>query len=92
VAHLLVHSVWSSIALLDLDRSFEVSELRNLFLGGGELHIVYPEMLPVIMGMLKSGLKTAVLASDAADQDVPGIDGSSISRPQMSSCSLSGKL
>ena len=79
------------IALLDLDRPFEVSELRNLFLGDGVLQIVYPEMLPVIMGMLKSGLKSAVLASDAVDQSASRKDGSSSARPKMSSCSLTGK-
>jgi hypothetical protein len=79
------------VALLDLDRPFEVSELRNLFLGDSQLQIVYPEILPVIMGMLKSGLKSTALASEPAGQASSGTDGSSTSRPNMSSCNLTGK-
>jgi len=80
------------IALLDLDRPFEVSELRNLFLGDSQLQIAYPEMLPVIMGMLKSGLRSTVLVSEPAiDPDSSKTDASSTACPNMSSCNLTGK-
>lgn len=81
------------IALLDLDRPFDVSELINIFLADGQLQIVYPEMLPVIMGMLQSGLRSTVLATDTPGvQSLSVTDDSSSMRPKMSSCSLAGKF
>lgn len=52
------------IALLDLDRSFDVAGLLKLFLQDGDLRIVYPEMFPVIMGMLGSALRSKLLSGD----------------------------
>lgn len=55
------------IALLDLNKPFDAQGLLDLFVAGGELHIVYPDMLPVITEMLKSGLKSTVLADGSPD-------------------------
>ncbi|KAJ5649607.1 uncharacterized protein N7484_003330 [Penicillium longicatenatum] len=56
------------IALLNLDRPFDGPGLLKLFLSDGDLRIVNPEMLPVITGMLKSGLKSTVLKSELGAQ------------------------
>lgn len=53
------------IALLDLKKPFSASELLGLFVPGGYLRIASPEMLPVIMGMLKSGLRNTDLGGDS---------------------------
>lgn len=76
------------IALLDLDRPFDVPGLLKLFLGDGDIRIAYPEMLPVMTGMLKSGLRSIVLASDLGTQSQPEENGPT---QKMSSVNISGK-
>lgn len=79
------------IALLDLERPFDVPGLLKLFLTDGDLRIVYPEMLPVITGMLKSGLRSVVLASGKGDNtSSPNRDDDS-KAPKMSSINSRGK-
>lgn len=73
------------IALLDLSKPFDAQGLLDIFAAGGELHIVYPEMLPVITEMLKSGLKSTVLADGSPDGQ-----GFSSNNPRTSSFSLAG--
>lgn len=53
------------IAPLDLNKPFNASELLRLFVPGGFLRISSPEMLPVIMEMLKGGLRNTVLGGDS---------------------------
>ncbi|KAJ5723570.1 hypothetical protein N7488_001605 [Penicillium malachiteum] len=80
------------IALLDLERPFDAPGLLKLFLSDGDLRIVYPEMLPVIAGLLKSGLKSIVLTDDVFagtatrkhNTDAKGIKLSSINSPDAS--------
>jgi hypothetical protein len=79
------------IALMDLDQPFDAPKLINIFLAGGDLRIAFPEMLPVILGMLKSGLRSSVLASDTSEQDHLKPDTLS-TKPQMSLHSLNGKF
>ncbi|KAJ5280382.1 hypothetical protein N7478_005754 [Penicillium angulare] len=76
------------VAILDLDRPFDVPGLLKLFLGDGDIRIVYPEMLPVITGMLKSGLRSIVLASDLGTQSRPEDMGPA---QKMSSVKISGE-
>lgn len=81
------------IALLDLDRPFDAQSLLDLFVAGSELEIVYPEMLPVILEMLKSGLRSTLLMDGTTDgQNPPSVDASDTSVPKASACSLAGKL
>ncbi|KAJ9259019.1 hypothetical protein DTO207G8_1179 [Paecilomyces variotii] len=47
------------VACMDLERPFDHSGLLDLFVSNGEPKIVFPEILPVIMEMLQSGLKRA---------------------------------
>lgn len=54
------------IAHLDLKKPFNASELLATFVPGGYLRITHPEMLPVIMAMLRSGLRSTVLGDDPA--------------------------
>ncbi|KAJ5183037.1 Concanavalin A-like lectin/glucanase subgroup [Penicillium capsulatum] len=56
------------VALLDLNKSFNAPELLKLFVPDGYSRIAYPEMLPVIMEMLRSGLRKAVHDGEAAQQ------------------------
>lgn len=48
------------VAILDLERPFDHFGFLDLFTSNGELNVVYPEVLPVIAGMLQSGLKATV--------------------------------
>ncbi len=48
------------VGTLDLDRSFDLFGLLELFDGGKEVKVKYPEILEVMTGMLQSGLKTIV--------------------------------
>ena len=65
------------IALLDLESPFTVSNLLKVFFEDSDTRIVYPEMLPVIAAMLKSGLRSTILSSDAEDQDFVNMQPSS---------------
>jgi hypothetical protein len=75
------------IALMDLDQPFDAPTLISMFLADGDLRISVPEMLPVIMGMLKSGLRSSVSGSETSDQQTLKPDTLS-TKPQMSSHSL----
>jgi hypothetical protein len=48
------------VGTLDLDRSFDLFGLLELFDGKMEVKVTYPDVLEVIMGMLQNGLKTIV--------------------------------
>jgi hypothetical protein len=74
---------------MNLDLPFDAPTLINMFLAEGDLRIAFPEMLPVIMGMLKSGLRSSVLAGETSDRGIlkPGC---SSTKPQMSLHSLNG--
>lgn len=79
------------IALVNLDQPFDASALINMFLVDGDLRIAFPEMLPIIMSMLKSGLRSSVLAGETSDRDTLKPETSS-TKPQMSLHSLDGKF
>lgn len=78
------------IALLELDKPFSAQSLLDIFVGRNELHIVHPEMLPVITEMLKSGLKSIVL-SDGPTND-QSLASANASGTKTSSCKLDGML
>lgn len=45
------------VGKMDFNRPFDHFGFLNLFNSAGELKIVYPDVLPVITGMIQSGLK-----------------------------------
>lgn len=75
------------VASLDLERPFDASEFLSLFVPGGYLRIVYPEMLPVIMEMLKTGLRSSIMANDHTHDQA-----SAPKSPTMSAVSVNGKF
>lgn len=78
------------VASLDLERPFDASEFLSLFVPGGYLRIVYPEMLPVIMEMLKTGLRSSVMANDHKEASTHD-QASAPTSPTMSAVSVKGK-
>ncbi|KAJ5176906.1 uncharacterized protein N7482_002783 [Penicillium canariense] len=80
------------IALLDLKNPFDAQGLINLFLADGDLRIAFPEMLPVIMGMLKNGLRSLVSASEGGGPDVLKPDTSSSTKPPVFLYKLNGRF
>ena len=48
------------VGTLDLERSFDLFGLLELFGGNKEVSVTYPDVLEVMMGMLQNGLKTIV--------------------------------
>lgn len=57
------------VARLDLDKPFNAPALLNMFLAAGELRIAFPEMLPVIMAMLRAGSKQIVSTGEAETEE-----------------------
>lgn len=53
------------IAAINLDRNFDLYNLLEIFDGEGGVKIACPEILPVLTGMLQSGLKS--VTTDQAD-------------------------
>lgn len=58
------------IGFLDLDRSFDLFGLLDLF-GSNDFKVVNPAMFEVIMGMLQSGLKTVVSSKPTDESSIP---------------------
>lgn len=54
------------VGTLDLERSFDLFGLLDLFDASNAVKVMYPDILEVIMGMLQSGLKTIVQSRNAA--------------------------
>lgn len=83
------------VASLDLDRPFDKFGLLDLFLPHGKEDVVFPEMLPVIIEMVKSGLRSAILAGDVTEISARGqgsLDDwlSKCDKPKMASSNLTG--
>lgn len=56
------------VAKIDVSRQLDLYGLVEMFSEGGKAKVVYPEILPVIAGMLKAGVGTIV--SDQGDERV----------------------
>ncbi|KAK2811445.1 hypothetical protein FQN50_002068 [Emmonsiellopsis sp. PD_5] len=77
------------VGLLDLDRPFDHFGFLDLFHSTGELKVVFPDILPVITGMLQTGLKATILkGTDSLRVDDPKT-GPSMSRANRRSMSSS---
>lgn len=57
------------IAAINLERNFDLYNLLEMFGSEGGVTIAYPEILPVLTGMLQSGLKS--VTTDQANPDSP---------------------
>lgn len=57
------------IAAINLERNFDLYNLLEIFGSEDGVRIAYPEILPVLTGMLQSGLKS--VTTDQADPDSP---------------------
>lgn len=80
-------------AFLELTMPLDLSGLTKLFLAeGNDVKIVFPDMLPVIMKMLKSGMRSIVVPAqkDEQSKDLPQAEASQCESPQMDSLSLFG--
>lgn len=74
---------------LNLTIPLDLSGLTKLFLAeGDDVKIVFPDMLPVIMKMLKSGMRSVVVPAQTDEES----KASQCESPQMDSLSLSGKV
>lgn len=51
------------VGCMDLERPFDHVEFLNVFASKGDLKVVFPDILPVIVEMLQSGLKRAATAN-----------------------------
>lgn len=54
-------------ALLNLDKPLDPFELLRAFLAEGDVKVAFPAMLPVIVNMLKNGVRNLAMASDAPE-------------------------
>lgn len=68
---------------LDFDRSFDLYNLLDAFLSNEELKVVYPEVLPVITALFRTGLK--VIVKDQSNPDTPSTIQSERDRQRLSS-------
>jgi hypothetical protein len=59
------------IAAIDLERKFDLYNLLDSFESSGGAKIAWPEMLPVLTGMLQSGLKFVI--KEQPDPDSPTV-------------------
>ncbi|CAG7976254.1 unnamed protein product [Penicillium nalgiovense] len=77
-------------ALLNLDKPLDPSELLRAFLIEGDVKVVFPDMLPVIVNMLKSGLRNFTMASDAQEDTRSHLEerASKCDKPKMNSLKL----
>ncbi|KAJ5795138.1 hypothetical protein N7457_001737 [Penicillium paradoxum] len=78
-------------ALLDLDKSFALPELLGIFLAEGDVKIVYPDMLPVIVNMLKSGLRNSIMATEGQEKTEASLEelASKYDKPKLDSLGIS---
>ncbi|CAG8246185.1 unnamed protein product [Penicillium olsonii] len=81
-------------ASLDLSKPLDLAGMLKIFLERGEAKVVFPDMLPVITNMLKSGTRNVMMATETDDnsQDLLPEQASHCEKPRMDSLKLSGML
>lgn len=79
-------------ASLDLSKPFDMAELLKAFLEGGEAKVVFPDMLPVIINMLKSGTRSTIMATETEEMSQKPLveQASECEKPRMNSLKLPG--
>ncbi|KAJ6185525.1 hypothetical protein N7519_006826 [Penicillium mononematosum] len=77
-------------ALLNLDKPLDPSELLRAFLIEGDVKVVFPDMLPVIVNMLKSGVRNLTMANDAQEDTQGSLEerATKCDKPRMNSLKL----
>lgn len=81
-------------ALLDLNKTLALPELLSIFLTEGDVKIVFPDMLPVIVNMLKSGVRNSIMAWEKQEEVPSSLEelASKCERPKLNSLKLPGRL
>jgi hypothetical protein len=79
-------------ALLDLTKPMNSPELLKLFLAEGDAKVVFPDMLPVIMNMLKSGMRNTIMTTQTDENSQASVEeqSSNCEKHQMDSLKLPG--
>ena len=55
------------VALVRFDRPLTLFNLVDDFTDGGKCHVLYPEVLPVLLVMMQNGLRTLLQVSDKVE-------------------------
>jgi hypothetical protein len=81
-------------ALLDLTKPLDLPDLLKLFLNNGDVKVVFPDMLPVIMNMLKSGMRNTIMTTHTDENSQSSLEkqSSNCEKPRMDSLKLPGKF
>jgi hypothetical protein len=79
-------------AFLDLNKALDLPELLKTFFADGDVKVVFPDMLPVILNMLKSGMRQSVVATEAQENSPGSLEElvSKSDKPRMNSLKLAG--
>jgi hypothetical protein len=82
------------IAMLDVEKPLDRSGLVNMFLAEGDVTVVFPDMLPVIVNMMKSGIRHIIVQEGETSVGGEGLEGraSSCEKSKMGSLKWNGKL
>ncbi|OQD88103.1 hypothetical protein PENANT_c004G00045 [Penicillium antarcticum] len=77
-------------AMMDLEKPFDRSSLVDTFLAEGDLNVVFPDMLPVIVNMMKSGMWHIVMHEGETSASGKGLEehASICEKPKMGSLKL----
>lgn len=79
-------------ASLDLTKSLTPAGLLHIFLEKGDAKVAFPDMLPVITNMLRSGARNIIMSTQTDDVSQSSLQeqASKCVKPQMDSLKLSG--
>ncbi|KAL8968714.1 MAG: hypothetical protein Q9183_002331, partial [Haloplaca sp. 2 TL-2023] len=77
------------VALVRFDRPLTLFNLVDDFTDGGKCHVLYPEVLPVLLVMMQKGLQTVLQVPETAELTAPQDDLSSGSLEEVRTASVS---
>ncbi|KAJ5146347.1 Concanavalin A-like lectin/glucanase subgroup [Penicillium bovifimosum] len=77
-------------ASLDLNKALDLPGLLSIFLADGDVKVVFPDMLPVILNMLKSGMRNSVVATEGQETPLGSLEELAFKsyKPRMNSLKL----
>ncbi|KAJ5775302.1 uncharacterized protein N7511_000313 [Penicillium nucicola] len=78
------------IAMMDLAKPLDQPGLLNLFLKEEDLNVIFPDMLPVIVNMMKSGMRHIIMQEGQTSPSGDGLEeqASKCDKPRMDSLKL----
>lgn len=81
-------------ASLDLTKPLDSAALIHIFLEKGDAKVVFPDMLPVITNMLKSGARNIIMSTHTDGDSHLSLQeqASTCEKPRMDSLKLSGMI